>query len=150
MEKEQIDACVILELAIQAKPDKEQRKSIELCRKYLHHVSKYGNASISLPALGEIWGALLRKVEDSLKREHYFSVITDIIEQNALVISSPTRETYAIADSIVKFDTRIDPADALRIAETVTEEAIFITLDKKLIENTLLQEKLNVRIKPPY
>ena len=151
MTKEQIDACVILELAMGQNKNKEQRRVVELCRKYLlSHVAKYGNGCISLPALGEIWGALLRKVPDILKREHGFNLISDIIEQNSITISSPTRHTYTIVDEILKFDMRIEPADALRIAEALTEDAIFVTLDQKLIANDRLQKKFNVKIKLPY
>ena len=116
----------------------------------MSHVSKYGNGIISLPALGEIWGALLRNVLDARKREAGFTIISDIIEQNSIAISSPARNTYTIANEILAFDQWIQPADALRIAEAITEGAIFVTIDKKLIENIRLQEKFNVTIKQPY
>lgn len=151
MEKEQIDACVILELAMEQRRDKGQRVIMETCRKYVFsHVAEYRNGSLSLPALGEIWGALLRKVSDARQREKAFNLIGDIIEQCSILISSPTRATYSAADDILKFDPRMEPADALRIAEAITEEAIFVTIDQKLIENVRLQEKFNVKIKLPY
>jgi len=50
----------------------------------------------------------------------------------------------------MQFDTRIEPADALRIAEAISEEAIFVTLEEKLVANNELQKKFNVKIKLPY
>ena len=50
----------------------------------------------------------------------------------------------------MKFDIHMEPADALRIAEALTEDAIFVTLNQKLIENEPLQKKFNVKIKLPY
>ncbi|MBS3138728.1 hypothetical protein J4207_03415 [Candidatus Woesearchaeota archaeon] len=81
MEKEQIDACVILELVMEQHTKKEQRRILELCQKYLFfRVATHCNATISLPALGEIWGALLRKVSDVHERQQRFNrIIEDLI-----------------------------------------------------------------------
>lgn len=76
--------------------------------------------------------------------------ISDLIERCNIKISSPTRKTYFTADNIMQFDTRIEPADALRIAEAISEEAIFVTLEEKLVANNELQKKFNVKIKLPY
>jgi predicted nucleic acid-binding protein len=147
--REHIDGCVILELVMESKRNKAQKLLQQKCRQYFYRITKTRNGLISLPALGEVFKAIYF-IEDNYEKHNVFNKILDLIQTASITFTSPTKETYKIVNRIIHFDTHIEAADALRIAEAKTEDVALITLDKKLIENIRLQEKFNITIKAPY
>ena len=57
--------------------------------------------------------------------------------------------TAMMSTATMDFDSLIEPADALRVAEAITSKAIFITTDEKLVDNKSLQKKFDIKIKFP-
>ncbi|MBI1969965.1 hypothetical protein HYS48_04690, partial [Candidatus Woesearchaeota archaeon] len=52
---------------------------------------------------------------------------------------------------IMDFDHQIEPQDALRIAEAKEAKAKrFVTLDERLVTNSVLQEKFEIHIEFPW
>lgn len=149
MEKEQIDGCVILEILLEQKRDKEQRLLQQACRRYVHRVRDQHNGFLSLSALGEVFRSLY-DIEDYQVRMRIITGIYDLLRECHINFSAPSFEAYAGAKLIGDSDTIIKAADALRVAEAITNSAILVTIDKQLIENKTLQKRFSVTIRAPY
>ncbi len=53
----------------------------------------------------------------------------------AIEFNSPKEGAYRLALQIIEKDSRIDPGDALRVAEAMEANAVFITIDEKLLSS---------------
>lgn len=148
-DKEQIDSCIILELLMEEQRNKERRLLQRKCEQYFYRVAELENGVISLPALGEVFKTVYFVVDDQ-KRMALFNKICDLLAECSITFSTPEKETYAYAGEIMNFDSIIQAADALRVAEAITSGAILITIDRKLVENKRLETEFKIKIKEPY
>ena len=148
--KDQIDASVLLELFTKPRKKADRRKIQYSIAQYFDQVErKRKNGYVSISCLGEVFNAL-HNIDDDILRNLVFAKINDLLSKDGFTINSPNRDTFKKADEILEFDYAIEPQDALRIAEAITNTAQLITLDNKLLSNKVLQNQFNVTIRASY
>lgn len=150
--KDQIDASVFMEHLLPAPVHnrKTAMQTREACRNYFYKLhNEIINGTISDGALGEIWSAVHKKVPKE-KRDGILRQMNDLIDECKLVINGPSAESCMKAVEIMEFDTRIDPGDALRLAEaSASGQERFVTIDKHLLENKQLENIVGIKIVSP-
>lgn len=114
----------------------------------MYSVGRKRKGHISIPALGEIFKTILH-IENDQEKLTTLVKILDSIKTCDITINSPQKEAYQLAVDIMSFDSHIEPADALRLAEASQEQARLVTLDRKLVDNQKLMQEFNLNIAMP-
>lgn len=141
----QLDASILVELFSPA--NSRNRHLKHRARGYLlGQVGKAIHGFVSTPALGEVVLAILRYYPDTAAQADALIALVDLIHRSRLDINSPNREAYSIALEVLENDYRIDPSDALRVAEAVVADAVLVTIDQKLLSSGYLKKRQDVKV----
>lgn len=130
----QLDACILAELFLPASAKRLYWK--QQVRGYLfRHAGRGTIKLVSVPALGEIAFALTTKIDGEEEKANAFKDLLFLLKKLEIEFNSPKAGAYRIALQILEKDSRIEPGDALRVAEAIEANAVFITIDEKLLSN---------------
>ncbi len=127
----------------------EETKFGVISSNYLNKIGYNYRGRISLSALGEFLLIVLRDYV-SVERELTIRKLYDLLGKRKITFLTPTKTTFNIATKVMELDFRIEPTDALHYATAVQENAkSFVTLDKILLENYIIENEFGVKIKHP-
>lgn len=136
-----IDSSVILE--------PENTKNGICCTRYLHLVGYKYKGKFSIPMMGELILYIIKKIGDTIKRYDTLDTILKIFHQRKI-------EFFTVGGSEEVFlksrelPSHIDPMDRLLLACASKDNAIFVTLDKKLLRTrSYIKENFSIEIKHP-
>jgi len=159
MDKALIDTSILLEPFIPWKNKEPNYKSntLALLNGNLTEFHRRFQPVVSLSVLGELNLILSEKIhlikgiEKTKKKEEMDRILEDFFfkcEKTGL-----KKETFEIADNLIKFDDRLDPLDTLHISTAIVEGCkTFIFIDYKLKDNRkvdkYLKEKYGLFLTP--
>ena len=135
-----IDTSVILE--------SESTEDGRYCRRYLHLVGNKYRGAIPFPVMSEFLLAIC-ELASTKDRYDLLDVFTDLISAKKIVFYAP-KNIGGLLIKIRNLDKRIGPTDREIVACGIEHgcDAI-VTLDKDLIYNEKLENKLGIKIRHP-
>lgn len=145
-----MDGSILVELLSTQKRirDKKRRRIFQKTRAY---IKKVKHAKISIPAFGEVCKTLVEWAEEYFEHAYAFTEIVMLMQQTGMRFNAPQREAYTLGCKIMAHDARIEPQDAMRIAEAIESGADrLITLEKDLVDNEALQKAFEIKIEYPW
>ena len=128
--------------------ESEKTENGRYCRKYLQRVGYNYKGVVSFPVLGELMSTVL-SLDDYNEMHTMLEIISGFIRTRRIGQYSQ-KSIEDISISIHHIDPRIDDLDREILACAIEDKAVvFVTLDKKLLDNQKLENSFDIKIKHP-
>ena len=123
-----------------------------ICKAHLNNMGKgkYFRAVLSVSVLGEISLIIFRDMSDKKERLEIFDALERFISIRNVDLMVQKKNDYSLVHEIMNIESRLDELDTEHLVCAKRAGAdVFITLDEKLIGNSVLESKLGLLIKHP-
>lgn len=137
-----IDTSVILEAF------SEDGKYLEESKSYLNQSGYKFITKIPLTVLGE----MLVVIDDNKteEKELFLRWLFQIMKRKKIGVNVPTFGILEIIRSLRETDYKIEFVDSLHLATAIEKKAdTFVTLDEKLVGNSVIEKKFRINIRHP-
>jgi len=139
-----IDSSIILGAFLE---DEEFR---EECKDYLNRVGYNYRGFLPVSVAGEIFMILNERIDKESDRELFFSFFDKLIRKRKIEFIGSDFEVYKKTQEIRDVSYDLEPLDVLHLAIAITQKGnVFVTLDKKLVRNQMLENAFRISILHP-